>query len=116
METPRSDHNPDPTAPDSGENLTLDEDTGETYVFCLYLAGNTIRSKMALRQLKSICSQYLPDRHEIRVIDVYKNPELAEAAQIIATPTLVKELPPPLRKFIGDLSEKERILIGLELI
>lgn len=85
------------------------------YVLYLYIAGTTGNSHWAIKQLENICAQYLPERHEIRIIDVHKNPEIAESDHIVATPTLIKKLPPPLRKFIGDLTDRESILIGLDI-
>lgn len=87
----------------------------EFYVLYLYVAGKTSNSRWAIQQLQSICKEYLADRHEIKVIDIYEHPELAESDHIVATPTLIKKLPPPLRKLIGDLSDRERLLIGLDI-
>jgi circadian clock protein KaiB len=85
------------------------------YVLRLYVAGLTPRSRSAIENITSICEEYLHDRYDLEVIDVFKRPVLAREEQIIATPTLVKKLPAPLRRFIGDLSEKEKVLIGLDL-
>lgn len=87
----------------------------EFYVLYLYIAGKNIRSRTAIQKLRDICTEYLPNRHEIRVIDIYEQPELAESDRVVVTPTLVKKLPPPLRKFIGDLSDRESILFGLDI-
>lgn len=81
----------------------------------LYVAGRTSNSRSAIKQLKGICNEYLVGRHEIRVIDIYEHPDLAESDHIVATPTLIKKLPPPLRKLIGDLSDRESLLIGLDI-
>jgi circadian clock protein KaiB len=87
----------------------------QPYLLCLYIAGTTPRSTQAILNIKQICEQYLQGRYELEVIDVYQQPMLAAGEQIIAAPTLIKQLPFPLRKFIGDLSDTERILIGLDL-
>lgn len=88
----------------------------ETYVLRLFVSGMTARSTEAIRNLTSLCEQHLKGRYELEVIDIYKSPEVASSEQIVATPTLVKKLPLPLRSFVGTLSDKERILIGLNLI
>ncbi len=80
----------------------------------LYVAGQTSRSLAAIDNLKRICEKNLKGRYTIEVIDLVQNPQLARADQIVAIPTLVKELPPPLRRIIGDLSNSERVLIGLD--
>ena len=85
------------------------------YVLRLYVAGLTPRSRTAIENITSICEQYLQGRYDLEVIDVFKRPVLAREEQIIATPTLVKKLPVPLRRFIGDLSSKEKVLVGLDL-
>jgi circadian clock protein KaiB len=87
----------------------------EKYVLRLYVAGVTRKSLRAIANLKKICDEYLPGRFEFEVIDIYQQPFFAKEGQIVAAPTLVKELPPPLQKFIGDLSNTERILAGLNL-
>jgi circadian clock protein KaiB len=81
----------------------------------LYVAGETPRSRAAIANLHKICSEHLPDECRIEVIDVTKNPALARGDQILALPTLVRRLPPPLKRIIGDLSNTERVLIGLDL-
>jgi circadian clock protein KaiB len=75
----------------------------------------TERSTRAVENIKSICEEHLEGRYDLEVIDIYKHPQLAADEQIIAAPTLVKELPEPLRRFIGDLSNEERVLLGLDL-
>ena len=84
----------------------------EKYVLRLYIAGLTPRSQKALHNIKKICEDHLKGRYDLEVIDVYQQPVLAKGEQIIAAPTLIKKLPLPLRKFIGDLSDSERILRG----
>jgi len=81
----------------------------------LYVAGQSDRSTRAIGNLKRICEEHLADRYSIEVIDLIVQPQLAAADQILALPTLVRRLPPPLRKIIGDLSNEERVLIGLDL-
>ncbi len=88
----------------------------KTYVLKLYVAGNTPNSARALKTLKSILEQDFQGVYALKVIDVLKNPQLAEEDKILATPTLSKVLPPPVRKIIGDLSDREKVLIGLDLL
>jgi circadian clock protein KaiB len=94
---------------------TLKRSKDKKYVLRLYVAGATPRSTEAIVNIKKICEEHLKGRYELEVIDIYQHPERAEKAQVIAAPTLIKSLPPPLRKFIGDLHDTERILIGLDL-
>jgi circadian clock protein KaiB len=79
------------------------------------VAGHTPRSLAALANLRRLCNEYLPDRHEIEVIDVVRRPELARADQIVALPTLVRRLPEPVKRLIGDLSNTQRVLLGFDL-
>jgi circadian clock protein KaiB len=81
----------------------------------LYVAGQTPRSMAALSNLKQICSNHLDGKYELEVIDLIRNPQLAQGDQILAIPTLVRSLPHPIRKIIGDLSNVERVLVGLNL-
>jgi circadian clock protein KaiB len=81
----------------------------------LYTAGQTPKSLAAFKNLKTICEEHLPGRYKIEVIDLMLNPRLAKEDQIVAIPTLVRKLPDPLRKIIGDLSDVERTLVGLQL-
>jgi circadian clock protein KaiB len=85
------------------------------YVLRLYVAGTTSKSIRAVANIKEICENSLKNRYDLEVIDIYQQPVLAKGEQIIAAPTLVKQLPLPLRKFIGDMSDTERILVGLDL-
>ncbi len=87
----------------------------EKYVLRLYVTGMTARSKQAIQNIKKVCEDHLKDRCNLEVIDIYRQPVLAKGDQIIATPTLIKKLPLPIRKFIGDMSETDRILLGLDL-
>ncbi|MDH5510888.1 MAG: circadian clock protein KaiB [Nitrospinota bacterium] len=86
-----------------------------SYILKLYITGQTPNSLRAIENLNAICKELVQD-YELRVIDILKHPQLAEDDKIIATPTLVKELPPPLRKIIGDLSNTEKVVLGLDLI
>jgi len=87
----------------------------EIYNLRLYVAGQTEKSMAAFENLERIAEKYLKGRYRIEVIDLLKNPQLAEGDQILAIPTLVRKLPPPLRKIIGDLSNTERVLVGLDI-
>lgn len=87
----------------------------QKFVLSLFVAGMSPRSLKAIENARQLCAQYLKGRCELEVIDVYQQPELAKGAQVIAAPTLVKHLPPPLQKFIGDLSDPEPILVRLAL-
>jgi circadian clock protein KaiB len=87
----------------------------ERYVLRLYVTGLTLRSSQAIANLRALCQKYLAGRHDLEVIDLYQQPELAAGQQIIASPTLVKELPLPVRHLIGDLSDEQRVLVGLDL-
>jgi circadian clock protein KaiB len=86
------------------------------YVLRLYVSGATPRSVAAIENLREICETHLEGRYDLQVIDIYQQPALAREADIIAAPTLIKELPLPLRQLVGDLSERERVLVGLDLI
>ncbi|XHH09966.1 MAG: circadian clock protein KaiB [Candidatus Bathyarchaeia archaeon] len=87
----------------------------EVYKLRLYVAGQTEKSLIAFENLKKIAEEHLKGRYEIEVIDLSKNPQLAKGDQILATPTLVRKLPPPIRKIIGDLSNEAKVLVGLDL-
>ncbi|HYK25906.1 MAG TPA: circadian clock KaiB family protein [Steroidobacteraceae bacterium] len=87
----------------------------ERWILKLYTAGQTPKSLKAYENLKRICEEHLPGRYQIEVIDLVKNPRLAKEDQIVAIPTLVRKLPDPLRKVIGDLSDTDRTLVGLQL-
>lgn len=82
----------------------------------LYIAGETTRSIAALRNLQKICDEHLPGKYHTEVIDLLESPQLAAGDQILAVPTLVRLLPPPLKKIIGDLSNTERVLVGLDVV
>ena len=85
------------------------------YVLRLYIAGTTPRSSRAVANIKQICEHNLNGRYDLEVVDIYQKPALAKGEQIVAAPTLVKKLPLPLRRFIGDLSDTERVIVGMDL-
>ena len=85
------------------------------YLLRLYVTGSSARAETAVANLRRICEQELAGKYELEVIDVLQHPQLAEDEKILATPTLIKQLPPPLRRVIGDLSDKEKVLLGLEV-
>lgn len=89
--------------------------TDQTWVLHLYVAGPTPKSIRAFANLREICETYLAGKYSIEIIDLMKNPELGRTDQILAIPTLVRKLPPPLIKIIGDLSSTERVLVGLSI-
>jgi len=93
----------------------LAKSEGTRYVLRLYVAGTTPRSLRAITNIKAICEEHLKGRYDLEVIDLYQQPKLAESEQIVAAPTLIKKLPAPLRKLVGDLSDSERTLVGLDL-
>jgi circadian clock protein KaiB len=90
-------------------------DRCERYLLCLYVSGMTPRSTAAIARLKVICEKHLPGHYDLEVIDIYQQPALARADQIIATPTLIKRRPAPLRRLVGSLAETPHVLAGLEL-
>ena len=85
------------------------------YELRLYVAGTTPKSMLAIKNLNHYCEQHLKDRYNIEVIDLLQNPQLAEGDQILAVPTLVRRVPAPIRRIIGDLSNEEKVLVGLDL-
>ena len=85
------------------------------YVLTLYVTGTSPRTQIAIDNLNRICSQELAGRYELEIVDVLEHPQRAEDERILATPTLIKQLPPPLRRVIGDLSDKDKVLLGLEV-
>ena len=100
----------------SPENVNASPAAGvQTYELRLYVAGQTPKSILALANLRKICEEHLQGRYEIEVIDLTQNPQLAQGDQILALPTLVRRLPEPIKKIIGDLSNPERVLVGLDL-
>ena len=87
----------------------------ENFRLRLYVAGQTPKSILAFRNLKLICEEHLQGRYEIEIIDLVENPQLAQGDQILAVPTLVRRLPEPIKRIIGDLSNTERVLVGLDV-
>ena len=87
----------------------------ERYVLRLYVAGMTPKSSQAIKNIMQICKDNLKGRYDLRVIDIYQQPTLASSEQIIAAPTLIKKLPLPLRKFIGSMADKKKIIVGMDL-
>ncbi len=90
-------------------------DSQEKWVLYLYVAGMTPVARRALANIKGICEEHLEGQYSIEVIDLFERPALAEGQQIFAVPTLVRQLPPPLRKIIGDLSNTEKVIVGLDI-
>jgi circadian clock protein KaiB len=88
----------------------------ERYVLKLYVTGKTPRSTQAVANLRAICDEYLEDRYDLEVIDIYQQPALLAGEQIVAAPTLVKKLPLPMRRLVGDMSNRGRVLVGLDLV
>jgi circadian clock protein KaiB len=101
------------TAP---ENVSIADPDAEHYVLRLFVTGTTPRSARAIRNIRAICEDHLPGRYDLAVIAIYQHPEDARTAQIIVTPTLVKHTPIPVRKLIGDLSDTNRVLAGLDIM
>ena len=87
----------------------------QNYILRLYITGMTPQSVRAIANVKKICEEHLQGRYELEVVDLYQQPQLAAGEQIIAAPTLIKKLPLPLRRIIGDMSRTERVLVGLDL-
>lgn len=98
------------------ETIPLDSSQDDrVYILRLYVAGQTRKSLTAFANLKKICEEHLKGRYKIEIIDLLEHPQLAKGDQILAIPTLVRQLPPPLKKIIGDLSDTEKVLVGLDL-
>jgi len=93
-----------------------DTPSGERYILRLYVTGMTARSSRAVNNLRAICDEYLAGRYDLEVIDIYQQPVLTKGEQIIAAPTLIKKLPLPMRRIIGDMSNRDRVLLGLDII
>jgi len=93
----------------------MNDPTVSTYLLKLYVTGSSPRTQLAIENLQRICEQELQGRFKLDIVDVLEHPQAAEDDRILATPTLIKQLPPPLRRVIGDLSDREKVLLGLEL-
>lgn len=105
-----------PARPDSGSEKSVKSEQPEgKWILRLYVAGQTPKSVTAFQNLKRICEEKLKNKYTIEVIDLLENPQLGREHQILAIPTLVRKLPVPVRKIIGDLSNTERVLIGLDI-
>ena len=96
-------------------DISVKKFKNETYLLKLYVTGISPQSVLAIDNIKEICEKHLKGRYNLEVIDLYKNPSLAKGEQIIAAPTLIKKLPLPLRRIIGNMSNTERVLVGLDL-
>jgi circadian clock protein KaiB len=92
------------------------DETGARYILRLYVAGMTSRSTRAVENVRAFCAKHLEGRYDLQIIDLYQQPALAKSEQLIAAPTLIKKLPLPLRRLIGDMSNEDRILVGLDLV
>jgi circadian clock protein KaiB len=90
-------------------------ETGEQWDLCVYVTGTSPKSQRAIANLRQACEEHLAGRYQIEIVDVLKNPRRAAADQILAAPTVVRRFPAPIRKLVGDLSDNDRLLIGLEL-
>ena len=111
----------DPEPPSAPGDLAASADAQpapalERYVLRLYVTGMTPRSCQAIRNLQTICDERLEGRYDLDVIDIYQQPVLTIGEQIIAAPTLIKKLPLPMRRLVGDMSDRERVLLGLDLV
>ena len=102
------------TSTEEFENAVAKRDQPQ-YILRLYVTGMTPRSTRAIANVQKLCEKYLEGAYELKVIDIYQQPQLAQGEQIIATPTLIKQLPLPLRKLIGDMSDAEKFLVGIDL-
>jgi len=99
----------------SDDTIAAPSREAKAYVLRLYVAGQTPKSVLAFKNLQQLCEDHLQGRYEIEIIDLLENPQLARGDQILAVPTLVRRLPEPIKKIIGDLSNTERVLVGLDL-
>ena len=97
------------------EDVEADLDEADVFELRLYVAGQSPRSVRALENLRKVCDEHLAGRYRVEVIDLLENPALARGDEIVAVPTLVRKLPEPIRKIIGDLSDTDRVLVGLQL-
>jgi circadian clock protein KaiB len=88
---------------------------GPRYILRLYITGQTPRSLQSVENLRALCDKYIPGQFDLEIIDIYQQPAMAKEGQIIAAPTLIKSMPLPLRRLVGDFSDKERVILGLDL-
>ncbi len=91
------------------------EESASRFILKLYVTGKSAKSEVAIANLRRLCDEELSGRYELQIVDVLEHPQAAEDDKILATPTLIKRLPPPLRRVIGDLSDKHKVLLGLEV-
>ena len=98
------------------EDALAAEPESRHYRLRLFVSGSTPRSTRAIQNIRAICEEKLQGRYDLEVIDIYQHPELVKPEEIVVTPTLVKKLPVPVRRIIGDLSDQERVLVGLDLV
>lgn len=94
----------------------MERAASDKFLLKLYVTGQTPRAQTAIANLRRICDEELEGRYELDIIDVLEHPDLAENDRVLATPTLIKQLPPPLRRIIGDLSDRDRVLVGLDVL
>jgi circadian clock protein KaiB len=99
-----------------GWEHAIEGSEGERYILRLYVAGMTSRSARAVENVRAFCEKHLEGRYDLQIVDVYQQPALARSEQLVAAPTLIKKLPLPLRRLIGDMSNEDRILVGLDLV
>jgi circadian clock protein KaiB len=85
------------------------------YALRLYITGQTPRSRRSVENLRALCDKYIPGQFDLEVVDIYQQPAMAAAGQIIAAPTLIKTMPPPLRRLVGDFSDQNRVILGLDI-
>ncbi|EDY16587.1 KaiB domain protein [Chthoniobacter flavus Ellin428] len=97
------------------EKLLRQAANGQRFVLRLYVTGSTVRSSHAVANVRSLCEEYLPGRYDLEVVDIYQQPSEAAKDQVIAAPTLIKELPTPVKRLIGDLSDRDKVIVGLNL-
>jgi len=112
---------PKATAHESGDvtdeyEAALEQQKTEHYVFRLYIAGNNMRSQMAVENVTKICEEFLKGRYELDVIDIYQDQSKMPVDVVLAAPTLIKKLPLPVRRVIGDMTRKDKVLVGLDLV
>jgi circadian clock protein KaiB len=101
--------------PGEKKKSDMPETSEEVWILRLYVAGQTAKSIAAFANLKKICEEHLAGKYRIEIVDLLKNPKLARGDQILAIPTVVRQLPPPVKKLIGDLTNTERVLVGLDI-
>jgi len=97
------------------EKILQQAGSGQRFVLRLYVTGSTVRAGQAVANVRSLCEEYLPGRYDLEVVDIYQQPGEAAKGQIVAAPTLVKELPFPVKRLIGDLSDRDKVIVGLNL-